>query len=317
MAKITDFLAKKLPLLIILIALGTFISPIYINVATWFPGLLLAIVIFFTGLSMNVVAIKGIKSKKRELLIATLLKWTLMVFVSIGLAYLFFSNNPEIAAGLILAGTVPSATSATVYTFLAGGNTSLVIAAALIDVLISPVVTPIAMMGIASSAVHISLFSLLKSFILIVILPLSIGLFIQRVAPQTQTYSRNITRLGSSLALLLIVHTIIGSGKAAMVSELHLLPLIMLATFIQVIFPMGAAYVIALKLRVCAEDARAILFHVGLCNTALAAILAFQFIGELGAIAPIINVIFNLSIGAWVANYFARKDNSVSQSAVL
>ena len=69
---------------------------------------------------------------------------------------------------------------------------------------------------------------------------------------------------------------------------------------------MAAAYFIALKMKVNS-------FHVGLCNTALAAILAFNFIGELGVIAPILNMIFNLSIGAYLANYFSRRSISIEK----
>ncbi|OEF97691.1 bile acid:sodium symporter [Desulfuribacillus alkaliarsenatis] len=307
MLYITNFITRYLALLIILVAVATYYSPIYLEVSTTFPGLLLAIVIFFTGLSMNVKAIKDIRAKKRELLIATLLKWIVMVLVSIGLAHLFFSSKPEIAAGLILAGTVPSATSAVVYTFLAGGNTSLVVAASLLDVIISPVVTPVALISIVNAQVDISISSLLLSFLLIVIIPLAIGIFLQRVFPNLSTHSRNITRIGSSLALLLIVHTIIGNGREAIASEFEILHLIALATVLQITIPMVTAYYIALKLKINDTDARGILFHVGLANTALAAILAYQFIGDVGAIAPIMNVVFNTSIGAVIANYFADK----------
>lgn len=308
MQRLSEILSKKLPLLIILMAVGTYLSPIHLVVAPWFPSLLLGMVIFFTGISMNIEAIKEIRTKKRELVLATFLKWTLTVGISIGLAHLLFSTRPEIAGGLILAGTVPSATAATIYTFLAGGNTSLVIAASLLDVTISPIVTPMALHGLSDEVVKISFLNLLQSFGLIVILPLGLGLGVQRMTPQVVHYSKSITRLGSSIALLLIVQTLVGSGKMAISSELSILPLLALATFIQVIVPMGAAYFIALKLKISESDARAILFHVGLCNTALAAILAFKFIGELGVIAPILNMIFNLSIGAYISNYLSKKN---------
>lgn len=306
MISISNFLSARLPLFIVLMAAGTYFSPIHLKIATWFPSFLLGVIIFFAGLSMNIDSLKNIRRKTRELLLATLLKWTLTVSISIGLAYLFFSAKPGIAAGLILAGTVPNATAATVYTFLAGGNTSLVIAASLVDIVISPIVAPAAMLGLLSEQISISFFSLLQSFILIVILPLGTGLVIQRSFPPFATYSKTVTRLGSSLALLLIVHTLVGSGKAVISSELGILPLLAFATLIQVILPMTAAYFIAKKLHVHEEDARSMLFHAGLCNTALAAILAFGFIGEIGAIAPILNMIFNLSIGAFVSNWFAK-----------
>ncbi|WP_019414863.1 bile acid:sodium symporter family protein [Paenisporosarcina sp. TG20] len=305
---VNDIISRRLPLLIVLVAISTYISPVYWKVSSWVPSLLLGVVIFFTGLSMNISAIKGIRTKKKELLLAVLLKWTLTVVVSIGLAYSFFSSKPEIAAGIILSGTVPSATAATLYTFLAGGNASLVIAASLIDIAISPIVTPLSMLGLSGSQITLSFLKLLQSFFFIVFLPLGIGLFIQRLFPHLAIHSRSITRFGSSLSLLLIIHTIVGHGSKAISLELGLLPLIVLVTFIQVVFPMVAAYFIAKKLSIAEEDARALLFQVGLCNTALAAILAFEFIGDLAAIAPIVNMIINLSVGSMIANYFVKVD---------
>jgi len=310
---VNGFLSSKLPLLIVLVGVCTYFSPIYWNAPSWVPGLLLGIVIFFTGLSMNITAIKGIRTKKRELIIATLLKWTLTVLVSITLAYLLFSSQPEIAAGFILSGTVPSATAATLYTFLAGGNTALVIASSLIDIAISPIVTPLSMLGLSGNPVSISFFSLIQSFFFIVILPLGLGLSIQRLFPKLIIHSKSITSFGSSLSLLIIIHTIVGDGTKAIGNAIGTLPLIVLATIIQVVFPMLAAYYIAKRLSIVEEDARAILFQVGLCNTALAAILAFEFIGEIAAIAPIVNMIVNLSVGSLIANYFIKKDRIESE----
>lgn len=311
---IIKFISEKLPFLILFVSVATYFSPVHWQVSSWVPSILLGTVIFFAGLSMNIGAFKEIKSKTRELLWITGLKWTLTVSVSIALAQLFFSSKPEIAAGLILAGTVPSATAATVYTFLAGGNASLVVAASLLDVAISPIVTPLAMLGIHSEQVVISFFDLLTSFLLIVVLPMGLGLWIQRVTPNLKSYTGSITKLGTSIALLVIVHTIIGSGKEAIASELETIPLIAAATFIQVTLPMAAAYFIARGLKMDEPDARAALFQVGLCNTALAAILAYKFIGELGVIAPIFNMIFNLSIGAMIANRFSKMDSLKKKS---
>jgi len=309
-----NILSNKLSLLILLVAVVTYFSPIYLKTPTWFPSILLGLVIFFTGISMNISSIKEIQTKKRELVFAVLFKWTITVLISIGLAYLFFSSNPEIMAGIILSGTVPSGTAATLYSFLAGGNTSLVIIASLLDIFFSPIVTPLAMLSIAENKVSISFFDLLQSFTFVVIIPLSAGIITQRLFPDFIKYSRNATKLGSSISLLLIIHTLVGSGKGAISLELSLIPLIVIACFIQVVFPMITGYFFAKKFSITEEDARAILFQVGLCNTALAAILAFEFIGELASIAPIINMIINLSVGAFIANSFSKKEITTSQN---
>lgn len=257
---------------------------------------------------MDVRSIKAIRNKKREIVIATVLKYTVSVFLSIGLALLFFSSNPEIAAGIILAGTVPNGTSGAVFSLLAGGNASLVVTGSLIDVFVSPIVTPLSMLVLSDEHVSISFLSLLKSFIIIVVIPISLGITAQRLVPKITLYSKSAAKLGSAIAILLIVHTIVGSGKEALASELSSLPLLAVVVFFQVFLSMIFGYYLAKKLKVGERDARAMLFHVGLCNTALAAILAYQFISEVAVIGPIFAMVINLSLGAFFSNYFAKKE---------
>ncbi|MEB1808510.1 MAG: bile acid:sodium symporter [Bacillaceae bacterium] len=306
---IHSFISGNLPLLIIFVAFFTYFFPFHLQVPNWVPSVLLGFVIFFTGLSMNVEAIKKMRSKYGVLGLATCLKWSITVLISIALAHLFFATRPEVAAGVILSGTVPNATAATLYTFIAGGNTSLVIAASFLDIIISPIVTPLALLGIEGESVTITFFNLLQSFVLIVILPITAGLFFQQKLPHIVAKSVSYTKLGSSITLLLIIHTIIGSAKGAISSELIIIPIITLVAFLQVTMPMLIAYLLLqLKwLKVENEDVTAIVFHVGLCNTALAAILAIEFISDIAAIPAIINMVINLSFGSFLANYLSRR----------
>ncbi|WP_306009239.1 bile acid:sodium symporter family protein [Bacillus sp. MMSF_3328] len=314
MQSLSQSLSKNLPLLIILTAAVTFFSPVYLKTPSWVPGGLLGVVMFFTGLSMNIDAIKAVRYKKKELFVASSFKWLFTAGISILLALLLFRSHQSIAAGLILTGSVPSATAASLYTFLAGGNTSLVISASLLDIIISPLATPLAMNTFSGTAVAVSFLDLLKSFLFIVILPISAGIAFQKLFPRMSSASPSITRVGSSFSLILIIHTLVGTGTKALKSEIELLPLVVFAVVIQVLLPMLIAYLTAKKLNIHEKDARAILFQAGLCNSALAAILSFEYFGELAAVPAIINMITNLSAGALISNYFSKKDASYSAS---
>ncbi|WP_240620235.1 bile acid:sodium symporter family protein [Peribacillus acanthi] len=309
---LVHILSTKLWLLIVMVSILTYYSPFYLQVPSWVPRLFLGMVIFLTGLTMNVDSLRSIRYKKKELLIVTLLKWSVTVLISIILAYSFYSNQPEIAAGTILSGTVPSATAATLYTFVAGGNASLVIAASLLDVAISPIITPLAMLGLADHQVTISFWNLLQSFFLIVIGPLFLGLMTQRIFPQVTQTSPIIIKSGSSLSLLLVIHTLVGDGKYHFQEEWLLLGKMIFVSFLQILIPMVIAYYLSKYLSLSDEDTKAVMFQVSLCNTALAAILAFDMIGGAGAIPPIINLIINLSLGALISNSMAKLNELVA-----
>lgn len=307
MQRLSHFVSKQLGLLILAIGIITYFSPFYWQASHWVPKLFLGFVIFFTGLSMDVSGFKTIRYKKKELLVIILLKWVITVIISIGLAHLFFSNRPEIAAGIILNGAVPSATAAALYTFLSGGNTSLVIVASLLDIGISPVIAPLAMIGIETESFSISISSLFNSFLIIVFIPLTLGFILQRIYPQLPHQSVHITKVLSPISLLIVIHTLTSSGKEYLSNEISLLPVILLVAILQTIIPMVINYRIAKFFIEHESDAKAALFQTSVSNSALAAILAFEFFGGLGALEPILYLIINLAISAQVANYFSIK----------
>ncbi len=309
------FLSKNLSYFILLTAILTYFSPISWAAPSWIPSVFLGFVILFTGLTMDTSAIRRITSKKKELFITVLLKWTSTLFISAGLGYLFFASHPEIAAGVILTGAVPSATAATLYTFMAGGNVPLVIVSSLLDVAISPVLAPLALLGLDGGQISISFLSLLKSFMIIVIIPLSAGLTLQRIFPGLPARSTYVAKAASSGSLLVVIHTLMASGKHYMADNLDLLPLLIFVMILQTVLPMIVNFTIASIVFRYPEDAKAALFQTSVNNAALAGIIAFEFFGGLAAMAPILGLILNLAIGAQIANFFSTRLDQVRQKS--
>ena len=312
MKLIADFVSKKLALLILIVAIATYFSPFTWNAPLWVPSIFLGIVMFFTGLSMNISSIKNLHHKKKELLIIVLLKWSVTVLIAIMLAKFFFSDYPDVAAGIILQGSVPSAAAASLYTLLSGGNTALVVAASLLDIVISPFIAPLALAGLGDSVVSISLINLFKSFMIMVIIPLSFGLTLQRKFPQLPHQATQISKLSSPLSLIIVIHLLMNNGKQFISAELMILPTLIFVLILQTILSMLINYTVASYLFEQKSDAIAALYQTSICNAGLAGILAHEFFGGLGAIAPILAFIIGLSIGAQITNYFVNKQLPLS-----
>lgn len=83
--------------------------------------------------------------------------------------------------------------------------------------------------------------------------------------------------------------------------------MIFLAVFFQVSIPIFVDYFISKSLKVPEENARAILFHTRICNTAFAATLELEHVSSLAAVPAVANMVVNLTLGAVMANIFARK----------
>ena len=91
--------------------------------------------------------------------------------------------------------------------------------------------------------------------------------------------------------------------------NLHLLPLLGVAVVVQVTAPMWAGYKLAQWLGLKEEECRAILFETGICNTALAALLALDHISAAAAVPAVANMVVNLSVGAFVALQLSKRTN--------
>ncbi|UOQ91917.1 bile acid:sodium symporter family protein [Halobacillus shinanisalinarum] len=306
MIRLNSHVSKFLPGYITIAAIISFVFPSLFSYFYTSTSVLLGFVLFLTGLSM---AFKDLYVLRKSTLVMStglILKWTLTVLVSVFLAKLFFSDYPNLVAGFILTGSVPSGTAATMYTFLAGGNTSLVVAMGIVDVFISPVVTPAIMNISANNTVAVSFFELAEKMFFIVVLPIVSGMVVRYFTNQSIHKIKPYTKFASSVTIIFIVLSVVAGVSQQVAIQNDLLALIVITVFFQVFIPMVGGYRVALWLGNKKENAIAILFEVGLCNSALAAILALEFFGETAAVPAVINMIFNLSLGAYFSNRFAK-----------
>lgn len=304
---ISKAVSKYLPLWIALLSLIAYFAPDVFTPIQPLSGFGLGTIFFLMGLTLTAGKLWGVIRQPKRALTGVLLKWTIMVGVSIAIAYLFFRNEAELAAGIILAGTVPSGTSANIYTFIAGGEVALSVTMATLDTFISPFLTPSLLQVSAGRFIPIEFLPLFLTIIYIVLLPLAAGLLIQWKLPKQANAVNPYTGLLSQLALFLVILSVISNAQHALSENLHVLPLVFIAAVIQVCVPMFSGYFIAKRMGLAEKDARSILFHVGICNTALAATLAMEHFGSLAAVPAVANMIVNLLIGASAASVFDNK----------
>ena len=304
---ISKIISKYLPLWIVLLSIIAYIIPDAFISIRQLTGFGLGTIFFLMGLSLSSEKLLEVIKNPKYALLGVMLKWTIMVGVSIGIAYVFFGNQAEIATGIILAGTVPSGTSANIYTFIAGGEVALSITMATLDTFISPVLTPVLLQTFAGRFIPIEFWPLFLNIIYIVFFPLIGGLLIQWKFQRQVEKFKPYTGVLSQLALFLVILSVISNAQQALSENLSVLPLVFVAVTLQVSIPMGAGYFISRWLGVPERNARAILFHTGICNTALAATLAMEHFGSLAAVPAVANMVMNLTIGALMASLFENK----------
>lgn len=298
---------RFLPLWIVLCAVVAAVFPAAFTFLERFPSYGLAFVIFCMGLTLQKEHFLQLLRQPKVLFWGLGIKWAVNLSIALLFSLLFLSVSEELAAGILLSGVVPSGTAANVYTFMAQGSVALSLAMTTLDTFLSPVVTPGLVKMVFGQFVPVPFLELFWRLVLIVLLPLALGMYIRAKAAAVAERVSAYVSLMSSLTLLLIVLGVISAAQPMLVEQARWLPLLGAVLFLQVLIPFVAGYSIAKKMGFFEEDSRAILFQTGICNTALASILAMESISPLAAVPPVLNMVYNLSLGAWIANYFIKK----------
>ncbi|WP_240689248.1 bile acid:sodium symporter family protein [Ammoniphilus sp. YIM 78166] len=307
-------ITKFMPLWIVVCSVVAFWKPAWFQDLHGWTGPALGLVLFFMGLSLKTESIWQVIRNPRAMFIGILLKWTVTLGISILIAYVAFRDVPEMATGVILAGAVPSGTSANLYTFMANGAAALSIAMSAIDTFIGPFLTPLIVKVSAGTFVDVQFWPLFARMVLIVFLPICLGLLIQWKWGQHVERVRPWMPVLSALCLFTIVLAVVSNSQAMLAENIHLLPVLGVAVVIQVTAPMWLGYKLAQWFGLKEEECRAILFETGICNTALAALLALDHISAAAAVPAVANMVVNLSVGAYVALQLSKKSLATNLS---
>ena len=112
--------------------------------------------------------------------IGVALHYTVMPLTGYALAKAF-AFPPEIAAGVILIGSVSSGAASNLIAYLAGGNVALAVTVTACSTLVSPVMTPFLMQTLAGRMVPIDFLRMLFEILNMVIVPVISGLVANRI----------------------------------------------------------------------------------------------------------------------------------------
>lgn len=164
---------------------------------------LLQIIMFGMGSQMSFEDFTGVIKMPKGVFIGVGAHYIIMPLVAFGIAHLF-SFPPEIAAGIILIGTVPSGLASNVMSYLAHANLALAVTIGAISTLISPFVTPFLMQWLGGQYIKVDFWHMMLDILNMIILPIVAGfifnLFSKNIASQK---SKIIQLIGYFVVILL------------------------------------------------------------------------------------------------------------------
>jgi len=115
---------------------------------------LIQLIMFSMGTEMSLKDFEGVIKMPKAVIIGLISHFTIMPLVAVVLAN-GLGFPPEIAAGVILIGSVPSGVTSNVLAFIAKANMPLSVTIAAISTLVAPVMTPFLMKILAGQYVEI------------------------------------------------------------------------------------------------------------------------------------------------------------------
>jgi bile acid:Na+ symporter, BASS family len=135
---------------------------------------LIQIIMFGMGSQMSLSDFTGIIKMPKGVLIGVGSHYLIMPLVGFGIANIF-NFPPEVKAGIILIGCVPSGLASNVMAYIAGANLALAVTIAAISTLLSPFITPFLMKILGGQYVAVDFWKMMLEILNMIILPIVAG----------------------------------------------------------------------------------------------------------------------------------------------
>lgn len=301
--KINKFAGDYFAIIVIVVAgIGLF-RP---NTFTWvLPSIaiLLGLIMFGMGMTLKASDFKLLVLRPKDLLFGVAAQYTIMPLLAFGIATVF-NLPPELAVGVILVGTCPGGTASNVMTYLAKGDVALSVGMTSVSTLLAPILTPAITLLLAGKWIPISAGAMFISIVKIVLIPIILGVIVNKVLGEKSEKLTSILPLISVTSIVLIVGGVVGVNSEKILSTgLILFAVVMLHNCLGLLI----GYTIGRLLKTNEDKCRAISIEVGMQNSGLAVSLAMTHFSPVAAIPGAIFSVWHNISGPILATYWSKK----------
>jgi len=150
---------------------------------------LIQIITFGMGTTLSAKDFGRVFTMPWPVFIGIFFQFTIMPFVGYGIAMLL-GFEPEIAAGIVLIGSVSGGVASNLMAYLAGANVALSVTMTACSTLVSPVMTPFWMKVLAGRLVPVDFLAMMFSIINMIIVPIVAGLAANRILYGQKRWTR-------------------------------------------------------------------------------------------------------------------------------
>jgi BASS family bile acid:Na+ symporter len=274
-----------------------------VKLAAFFTPLL-QIIMFGMGTEMGIKDFAGVIKMPKAVLIGLFGHFTFMPLAGYTLARVF-NFPPEIAAGVVLIGSMPCGMASNVMSYLANANLALSVTLTAVATLLSPLLTPLWMKVLGEQFITVDAGAMMWDIIKIVVIPIGAGLLFNRFFKGKITWLDKIMPLISMFGIAFIIVIIVAAGRDNLIV---IGPALIICALIHNTTGYMFGYWIGRLFRLPERDARTIAIEVGMQNGGLASGLAREMgkAATLGLAPAIFGPLMNIT-GSILASYWHRK----------
>ena len=175
---------------------------------------LLQIIMFGMGSQMSLNDFTGVIKMPKGVIIGVGSHYIIMPLVAFAISRIF-NFPPEIAAGIILIGCVPSGLASNVMSYIAHANLVLAVTIGAISTLISPFVTPFLMKMLGGQYIEVNFWSMMLDILNMIILPIVAGFIFNLFNEGKEKLRTKVIQLSIFFVIILLTDLVFMKAKHA------------------------------------------------------------------------------------------------------
>ncbi|HKO79962.1 MAG TPA: bile acid:sodium symporter family protein [Chitinophagaceae bacterium] len=264
---------------------------------------LVQLIMFGMGTKMGLKDFAGVVKMPKAVFIGLAGHYTVMPLMGFGLARLF-GFPPEIAAGVVLIGSMPCGLASNVMSYLANANLALAITLTAVSTIIAPFLSPLWMKVLGGQFIEVDAMAMMWDICKMVILPIGAGLLFNHFFKNTKWLAKAMPYV-SMFGIAFIIVIITASGRDNL---LTIGPALILCSLLHNSSGYLFGYWIGRLCNLSERDSRTIAIEVGMQNGGLASGLAKEMgkAATLGLAPAVFGPLMNIT-GSILASYWHRK----------
>lgn len=269
---------------------------------TWFSEKLIPIGLGFImlgmGLTLKIDDFARIAKYPKSVFAGILLQYTIMPASGWAIGK-YFGLSPEFATGIILVSCCPGGTASNVITYIARADVALSVTLTTISTFLAIILTPFLTANLVGNRLEVNAFGLFMSTIKVILLPLIVGVGLNHFLPAISKRISESSPILAVLFIILIVSSIIGASKTAILESKYILLVSVFSLHISGFF---WGYIFGRFLKLDKITCRTISIEVGMQNSGLGVVLAREnFLNPMVAVPSAISSLAHSLIASFLA----------------